>query len=108
MGGQKDSGVDLLDFFYQRPDAAADIGVKTYCGLIQKKNSWRVNQCPCDHQPPFHAARELFDRTVLPVDEINIVQQFINLSLSFSSSHMKEPTVNIQVFKMGEFLIQVD
>ena len=97
-----------MNGFDQSPYAAADIGVQTHGGLVQKQNRRLVHQCPGNHEAALQPAGELFYQAAGPVFHFNITQQLPDSGPSAGGRKAEQPSVDIQVFSNRQFAVQVD
>src|SRR5207245_2010537 len=66
----------FLDVVEHFPNCDARDRIKTGGGLIQKENSWTVNQAARNFQPPAHSSRERLGLSGAPLGEIHQLQKF--------------------------------
>ena len=66
-----------------------------------------MKQSTGDHQPPFHAARQILHFIVDPFLQFDILQQFLNAMLSRGRRDMMQAAMQIQIFAHRQIHVQV-
>ena len=66
---------------HQLPHIPAQFHIHARGRFIEKKNPWFVRQGLCDHDPPFHTAREHHDAAVALVPKRQVAQDFLEIGI---------------------------